>query len=292
MWPFWHASERTLAENGKVQPDPTLSQRPPPLAEDASCEDGEASGGPGGYKRARRTVALGAGGGAVALEQAEAPPRAPWLGPSWFEASAEGVDAAGAARWVGSEAAWGGVWQRQVACWWQGLPGPTQQQLGSCFGALALQLGSRLDASWRTAQALLGRSPPVASVSSSVGQPGCEWIAEAEARGLSLPEAPPFPTELDFRLPPIPRLLPSYQYLQSLATPMDLPAARERTQAAGVSNAWALEPLAAGFGIGILAASVILVGGGWMRRRRAKPPVRQQHLSTVRRAAQSQPASV
>ena len=47
-------------------------------------------------------------------------------------------------------------------------------------------------------------------------EPGCEWVLLGEQ--ISLPEMPTsFPPNLDFTLPPIPKLLPSWQQLQSLA---------------------------------------------------------------------------
>ena len=64
--------------------------------------------------------------------------------------------------------AWLEEWRRRFGCWWIGLPGPTQAQLGSCLGALSLHLGSRLDV-------LLGR-PPAAL---SAAEPQCRsWFDE------------------------------------------------------------------------------------------------------------------
>ncbi len=122
---------------------------------------------------------------------------------------------------------WGEEWRKRFSCWWVSLAPPTQSALGSCMGALALHLGSRLDASWRSAQALLGgrvessvRSEPLAA------EPGCEWISEGQ---LNLPDAPSFPTDLNFQIPPIPRLLPAWQQLQSLGSRQERRERAERS---------------------------------------------------------------
>ena len=100
---------------------------------------------------------------------------------------------------------------RRIRCWWVALPMPTQQQLGGCFGALGLHVASRVDASWRATQG-------PATGASTRAEPipaGCEWVAARDT--LVLPEFPPLPsTNSQFSLPPLPRLLPSWQQLQSL----------------------------------------------------------------------------
>ena len=60
-----------------------------------------------------------------------------------------------------SAQAWHEAWQRRFECWFIGLPMPTQTELGSWMGALALHVGSRFDMAWRAAQLALGRSVPV-----------------------------------------------------------------------------------------------------------------------------------
>ena len=124
---------------------------------------------------------------------------------------------------VGVDAAWLEEWHARVSCWWMALPMPTQAQLGECMGALALALGSRLDSSLLAAQALIGRSTSGSAGGGGGGaptapaaEPGCEWVLMGEQ--ISHPEMPTsFPPNLDFTLPPIPKLLPSWQQLQSLA---------------------------------------------------------------------------
>ena len=121
-----------------------------------------------------------------------------------------------------TERTWLAEWRERVACWYLGLPLPAQRELGGCMGALALHIGSRLDASLHAIRALPSRSnaflnaPASTSSARAVGAATeCEWVAD-EAQ-LKLPAAPAFPAQLDtFRLPPIPRLLPSWQRLQSL----------------------------------------------------------------------------
>lgn len=103
-----------------------------------------------------------------------------------------------------SEQAWYREWIRRFECYWLALPNPTQMRLGSCLGALGLHLGSRLDG-------VLGR--PVTLTGHS--EQGCEWIKDS-APQLQLPAFPELGS-FEFTLPPIPRLLPSWQRLQSLA---------------------------------------------------------------------------
>lgn len=43
---------------------------------------------------------------------------------------------------------------------------------------------------------------------------GCDWINEKSAE-LQLPGFPDFPTDMEFTLPPIPRLMPRMQFLES-----------------------------------------------------------------------------
>ena len=262
VWPDSIPGERALAESGKVERDPTLSFRPPPEVPTPSC-DQQPTNGPGGYERRRRLRS------AQAVSSAQAVPRAPWLDSAWLDSAEGAAGAAGAARWQGSAPPWSAEWRQRVACWWAALPTLTRTQLGSCFGALALHIGSRLDGSWRAAQSLLGHQPaanPTANPATNpaadvAAEPGCEWIAEQG--GLSLPEAPPFPSSLDFRLPPIPRLLPSYQYLQSLAPPRNQHGGEATPAAKGEAS----PRLAMGLGVGMLAGVLLIVG---VSRRRAR----------------------
>lgn len=79
--------------------------------------------------------------------------------------------------------------------------------LQACFGALGIHLAERFH---KLAQLSSG------APHSSEARPeqGCDWIRQGEA--LQLPDFPDFGEGFDFTLPPIPRLLPSQQHLQSL----------------------------------------------------------------------------
>jgi|TARA_B100000513_G_C11861754_1_gene173005 hypothetical protein len=48
-------------------------------------------------------------------------------------------------------------------------------------------------------------------------EPGCEWLTEQAADKLELPEFPTWNHE--FAVPPIPRLVPTWERLQTLAAP-------------------------------------------------------------------------
>ena len=127
-----------------------------------------------------------------------------------------------------SEASWREHVSERLVCWFIGLPMPTQRQLGGCIGALGLHLGSRLDSAWRAAQFAIGRTPapmaptPAPMAPTGAAEGGCEWLPDAFDNGwIKLPDTPAFPSTSDFTLPPIPRLLPSWQQLQSL-TPAKL----------------------------------------------------------------------
>ena len=114
-----------------------------------------------------------------------------------------------------SEAAWLNEWRRRLACWYVGLPIPTQTQLGSCMGGLSISLASQLDVAWRTAQSLSGHAPPPRGESATESATeGCEWLTQG--RHLDLPAFPELSPDLfKLGLPPIPRLVPTWQQLQS-----------------------------------------------------------------------------
>ena len=131
------------------------------------------------------------------------------IGPCGFD---EGVD----------QGTWQQSWESRFECWWLALPMPTQSQLGSCMGALGLHIGSKLDASFRAAQSLVtGRPPLPMTPATGIAEPGCEWVeglgTSATAGNMQLPDLPEFPLfPSEFQLPPIPRLVPEMQYLQSM----------------------------------------------------------------------------
>lgn len=118
---------------------------------------------------------------------------------------------------------WAQAWRARFSCWWLLLPPITRTRLGSCMGALALHIGSKVDglgigSSEGAAASPLGES--------SLGDPGCDWVKEA-ARELALPQlAPALP------LPPIPSLLPRWWQLQAL---------QGRLSHKGLSEMWSEE---------------------------------------------------
>ena len=114
------------------------------------------------------------------------------------------VQAGAVAGLATSEEAWFAEWRRQLSCWMLSLPSPSQEQLGSCIGALSLHLGGRLER-------MLGRSASAAAVETRSAEPGCEWLERAEEQ-LQLPELPQL-GDFEFSLPPIPRLVPSADQL-------------------------------------------------------------------------------
>jgi len=94
------------------------------------------------------------------------------------------------------ENAWLSAWQQKMECWWLGLAVPTQTDLSGCLGALALHLGSRLEAH-------LGRIAPRPQAAFTRE---CEWVGRDTAE-LRLPEFPPLEGLFEYELPPLPRLL-------------------------------------------------------------------------------------
>jgi len=100
------------------------------------------------------------------------------------------------------EHAWQDEWRQRLGCWWLGLSAPIQTDLVHCLGALSLHLTSRMNR-------LLGRTPTQAAGGGAGAEPGCEWVTEE----LQLPDFPSL-NGFEFSVPPIPRLLPSWQQLQ------------------------------------------------------------------------------
>ena len=137
--------------------------------------------------------------------------------PSLLESS--GVESRVESR-VGSPEGWNEEWHARLECWLMTLPRAVQHDLWGCLGALALHLGSRFDSAWRSAR-LGGRfhsrldSPRLSPrpAVAPAAEPSCEWVGES-AEKLSLP---PYPAldGIEFALPAIPRLLPSWEELQS-----------------------------------------------------------------------------
>tara|TARA_B100000513_G_C11897432_1_gene184386 strand:- start:20 stop:1894 length:1875 start_codon:yes stop_codon:yes gene_type:complete len=197
---------------------------------------------------------------------------------------------------VVEEEVWHEEWSTRFECWWGGLPFPTQNQLGSCLGALSLHLGSRLSL-------LVGQTPgqtPGQTLAPTISEPGCEWFEQAVSE-LELPEFPEL--NFEFTVPPIPRLVPSREFLHSLrfgggvlskahepSHILHAPAPRVADSAAtdgenglenGVlhrSSSWlAAGAVGSGVGAGVALLSVALVSRSIRRRGgrtaiRSKPP--------------------
>ena len=127
---------------------------------------------------------------------------------------------------------WEEEWRSRITEWFRGLPILTQETLGGCLGAFALHLGGRLDA-------LLGRSTMQGPATTAGGREpshldaGCELLEE-RAQLETLPDFPDPPAR--FEVPPLPRLLPSWQQqLQSLAQPR---SSRGGESSAGFGARW------------------------------------------------------
>ena len=190
-----------------------------------------------------------------------------------------------------SDSAWLHAWRESISCWWIALAEPTQHRLRACMGALALHLGGRLDLVWRATQAFVGRLPSAtasaaasvtASATATSSTSECDWISA----DLALPELPPFPEAAEFRLPPIPRLLPTWQHLQSLGMGGRVQVgsggtASPKMQVVGAAEeSGTLSPAAAIVGVGVGAAtagSLLLVLRYGHRQRR----VPTQHKSRL-----------
>lgn len=128
------------------------------------------------------------------------------------------------------EESWFSEWRERLECWWMALPAPTQSELGTCIGALGVHLGSRFD-DFRAARDPSKQSRATSSRWADAAEgaltPGCEWLLEHESaqERLALPPFPHADPYLRFdgehtrsgRMPPIPRLMPSWERLHSLA---------------------------------------------------------------------------
>lgn len=154
--------------------------------------------GAGGLPLAQEAVPLAQEAlGATEGRECDQPPPGRSLAEGESETSgAEGVSE--------TSEAWHAEWRHRFECWFLGLPLPTQAQLGDCLGALALHLGGRLEAAL---------SIPSSSQSPQSSEPGCELV---ETEALQLPHFPSLGA-LDWKLPPLPRLLPAWQQLHGAA---------------------------------------------------------------------------
>lgn len=180
---------------------------------------------------------------------------------SWFDKRRRLVEAG-----VDTNEAWSEEWSRRITCWWSGLPMPTQNQMGACMGALGLTIASRLDTAFRAAQGFLGQAPALSQPPAGAAEANCEWVTYGAAE-LQLPSFPAFGEDFKFSLPPIPRLLPSQQMLQSLEGSEPVVAA---TTDRSDSFSWAFFGISAG-GVSLGGALALFM----TRRRDDKPGARR-----------------
>jgi|TARA_B100000513_G_scaffold191061_1_gene116061 hypothetical protein len=163
---------------------------------------------------------------------------------------------------VMTEESWYNNWAGEIECWWHGLPEPTQTSLGACMYSLGLHLGSRFDAARRAAGMSLAK--PSAPVGAKMDT-NCEGIGTT-VEELQLPTFPDL-SNIEFRLPPIPRLLPSSIRLQSFLS-----------EEAEVSSERLGVVIGAGAGAGSLAALGlfgVFLGSRRMNQRVGRTQVRR-----------------
>lgn len=180
------------------------------------------------------------------------------------------VESSGVGSPEGWNEGWNEEWHSRLECWLMNLPRAVQHDLWGCLGALALHLGSRFDSAWRSAR-LGGRfdsrleSSPRPAVAPAA-EPSCEWVGES-AEKLSLPHYPAL-DGIEFALPAIPRLLPSWEELQSaLGISTEFAQTPQRPRLAGWFNeaqgrtvqATHVHAAAAGGAIGAATAAIALV---------------------------------
>ena len=162
---------------------------------------------------------------------------------------------------------WARGWHARLECWYHSLSMPTRAQLSGCAGALALHVGSALDAAWRAA----GRGAHVAR-SAATAESGCEWLGAPGALSLpELPTVPQFPPDdgrfTPFVLPPIPRLL-----LAPFLAPSGSEWAPQATAGGGVAEVAVRSTGRAWLGGGIAVGAALAVAMGavldtiWHRR--------------------------
>lgn len=160
-----------------------------------------------------------------------------------------------------SEAAWHEEWLARFECWW--LATPYSAALQACWGALGITLARRFEAM---------RSGGGAPASQMAAEPTCDWV-ESNAAALQLPQFPQLSDGVpyDFKLPPIPRLLPQWQQLHSAQ-----PTSDGTDELVLEQGGAALMPIAVGGASGFALGGLILLGLSLGRsRNRGRPALRQ-----------------
>lgn len=186
------------------------------------------------------------------------------------------------------EQAWYQDWGQRLECWWVAYP--HQSALQACVGALSLRLALRFEAAMR----LAGKAPPQGN--RAVPEQSCDWVRDEQ---LQLPEFPSL-DGFQFTLPPIPRLLPSWELLQTadfLQSQNDLLSLErsvgheklpfETQQANDNHSRGSMAYVAAGAGMGAVAgAMTVLLIARSARRSSARSGVKAlgTHTSKARNA--------
>ena len=156
--------------------------------------------------------------------------------------------------------AWLAEWRRRIECWWIGTP--HRQGLRACFSSLLLLLTRRFEAMARGSGLMLEPSTAPAQL-----EQGCEWVTSEQLD--SLPEFPSLPDAL-FELPPIPRVLPTWEHLERVAAAAIGSDTLERPQPLqwqqslrqqGPNRSWTSVAMGAGAGIAAaIGAAALGVG--------------------------------
>ena len=123
------------------------------------------------------------------------------------------------AQTVADESAWFSEWRERLECWW--IATPYQAGLQACMGALSLAVA-------RSFQAALGGSRAAQPGDVAAAESGCEWVQKPQT--LQLPDFPDL-GNFEFTVPPVPRLVPSWEHLHSLVAPKQIFAAATPSQA-------------------------------------------------------------
>ena len=112
----------------------------------------------------------------------------------------------------------------------------------------------------------------------------CEWIRGGRAALPEIPEFPAFPSKAEFKLPPIPRLLPSTLQLQQLRSGEGVPfAGLGSAEVLPVQHEVALhQPVAQVLAAGTATFLVTLAAGVWFGRH-----LNRRGRLNVRRASKS-----
>ena len=138
---------------------------------------------------------------------------------------------------------WLQEWIRRFEDWWITLPGKGAAAK-NCLGGIGLSLMSKLEMQLRLlregiggggasgASGASGATPPAGRTPTTEGA-GCEWLTQGS---LKLPDFPSLPDgAAHFQLPPLPRLLPTWERLTSAEAPGAEDGAPLAVAVAGIS---------------------------------------------------------